>query len=215
MTSAAIRQRVQQGQQYGRLTVLRFLERTPSGAYWLCACDCGNTRRARERDLRGGVSKSCGCLTREWRSKRNTVHGLSHTPTWAVWAAMRARCSDITHRDAKNYVARGISVCNRWASFEAFLADMGPRPSAQHTLDRINNDLGYSPENCRWATRREQNNNKRTNVFFEHGGQRKTYSQWAAEYGVCPHRLRYRLLAGWGFERSVSEPKRSPSVIRP
>lgn len=156
------------GRPFGRLTVIRFVEhrRRPSGsiAYkWLCRCECGKERIAVAGDLNSGHTQSCGCLQRERTSGAATKHGFSggRLPEYVLWLGMRRRCDNPSHVGYKNYGARGIQVCERWNDFTLFLADVGRRPTPQHTLDRINNDGNYEPGNVRWATRIEQAANSR------------------------------------------------------
>lgn len=129
-------------------------------------CICGTERVVSLPNLRSGKSRSCGCFRRQRTGSTRVVHGHARkgavTAEFSAWQAMIARCTRTTHASYKNYGARGIAVCRRWRlSFANFLADMGPRPSRQHSLDRRNNDRGYSPKNCRWATKKEQRANQR------------------------------------------------------
>jgi hypothetical protein len=128
--------------------------------YLLCKCECGTIKEVIAKNLKSGVSKSCGCLNIK-RLKERATHGKRHTRVWRIWQAMKNRCYNPNVRQYKNYGGRGIKVCDRWRnSFTAFLEDMGPKPSKKHSLDRINNIGDYEPGNCRWATVKQQNNNR-------------------------------------------------------
>lgn len=198
------------GQRFGKLTVIQRhgTYHSPGGAKqstWLCLCDCGNTNITTTGRLRGGYTKSCGCLKNECTPGQ--THGLSKTPEHKAWTHMRARCNNPNNNRFKNYGARGIKVCHRWLnSFEAFYSDMGPRPSKKHSLDRIDNDGDYTPDNCRWATNRQQVNNMTRNVMIEYGGTTKTMSQWARHFGFKPSTLGARLRKGWPIEKALTTP---------
>lgn len=153
------------GQRFGRWTVISCSRDLKNRVSWMCVCDCGQSHGVGTSQLTKGVSKSCGCLRTDRSGGRTHGEGGTlRTPEYAIWQAMNARCRPTT-KNAKlfrNYAGRGIAVCARWAaSYEAFIADMGRRPSVEHSLDRIDNDLGYEPGNCRWATRRQQTTNTR------------------------------------------------------
>lgn len=133
-------------------------------------------------------------------------HGLTHTPEYEAWAAMHARCGNPRCKSYKDYGGRGIRVCERWKSFEAFIADMGRRPDGC-SLDRFpDNNGNYEPGNCRWATSRQQGNNKRNNVWLTLNGQTKTFMEWAREYGIPRGKLRKRLKAGWPLQEALTRP---------
>jgi hypothetical protein len=151
------------GKAFARLTVVQWAGRNWKGdLLWECLCDCGTSRVVLGRSLTSGTCKSCGCLNLEVAISSNTKHGMSRTAIYHAWVAMIERCDNPKNKAYKNYGGRGITVCERWRESVAnFVADMGPRPSKRHTLDRINNDGNYEPTNCRWATWDVQSRNKR------------------------------------------------------
>lgn len=124
----------------------------------------------------------------------------------SIWRTMHQRCSDPRSRSFPDYGGRGITVCERWNDFEAFVADMGPRPSAQHSIDRIDPGGPYSPENCRWATPQEQARNRSSNRRVTHQGQTKTVAEWADVAGLLPTTLLWRLDHGWDVEAALTVP---------
>lgn len=131
--------------------------------------------------------------------------GIERRRMYAVWSGMHARCSNPKNKSFDRYGARGISVCDRWASFEMFLADMAPRPNGA-LLERVDNSAGYSPANCRWATAKEQSRNKRNNRLIEINGQAKCMTEWADIFGVTRELVRDRISRGWSIVRALTEP---------
>lgn len=206
------------GQRFGRLVVAGKAGKNKWGAVlWNCLCDCGGTNIVATKDLNGASTRSCGCLKRPPVRSR---HGMARSPEYQAWRNMRARCSSRSYRDWHNYGGRGISVCERWLTFENFYADMGLRPSALHSLDRINPDGNYEPSNCRWASEAQQHNNQRHSHFVTAFGKRQTIGQWAKETGIGRAVIGGRLARGWTAERAVStavhrEPPTEPHRLPP
>lgn len=201
------------GKKFGRLTIIDFAEIRYRRAFWLCECVCGNVKIVDGIRLRSGKTRSCGCLRREMSAERgrrlNTIHGGSYTSEYRIWISMRSRCLDETHTSYHNYGGRGIKVCDRWReSFVSFLEDMGPRPSLQHSIDRIDNDGDYTPKNCRWATMKEQRRNSRQNRFIIAFGERRTLIEWSECYGIGPRTISRRLEFGWPTEDAIARPVR-------
>lgn len=200
------------GQKFGRLTVIRRAENAKNGkSRWKCICDCGDEKVLRGEDLRMGKIMSCGCLLKESSAKRMqkllTKHGQAGTRLYRVWTGMKQRCYDTKIPYYKNYGGRGITICDEWLhDFQVFydwsMANGYDEtaPKGQCTLDRIDNNLGYSPSNCRWATRKEQQNNTRRNYFIEYKGQQYTISQLGKKLGIAPATLSWRLHNGWGID---------------
>lgn len=185
------------GQTFGRLTVFGRAPRRKNHAYWLCRCACGREKEVYGSDLRHGKTKSCGCLARK--------HGESKSPTYLSWVGMRRRCIREDRPHWGDYGGRGIRICDRWESYENFVADMGERP-AGCTLDRIDNDGDYEPSNCRWATPSEQSRNRRSNRPITVDGETRTIVEWSELSGVHRSTIWRRLKRGWAPREAVFAP---------
>lgn len=204
------------GERYGRLVAICSTGRKRGSNYiWQFKCDCGNEVELVSGDVRSGSSSSCGCFAREECGKRmrevavrvnplRAIHSMTGSRTFVSWDSMKQRCLNPSHNSYDYYGGRGIKVCTAWLdSFEAFLADMCERPKGM-TLDRIDPDGNYEPGNCRWATAKDQGNNKRSSRFLTHAGKTQTVAQWADEIGISRQSLRYRLESGWSTEEALT-----------
>lgn len=172
------------GNRYGRLVVKEKKKIAGWGVRWVCVCDCGKEVLAAGYNLESGNTTSCGCSRATHRMSKSHIYGL--------WKSMRQRCENPNDAAYPNYGARGIKVCERWQTFENFLADMPKRPAGT-TLDRIDNDGDYEPSNCRWATWREQHDNKRNTKRFTAFGKSQSLVLWAEEYGINIRTLHNRI----------------------
>ena len=197
------------GQRFGRLVVAARSSKSDANhnAYWECSCDCGGTKIARGSHLRSQLVPSCGCYTREVRSengRKSKTHGMSRSPEYRVWAEMIQRCTNPNSTAYHDYGARGISVDQSWLSFDSFIADMGRRPTPNHTIERINNSLGYSAVNCVWETRTRNLRNRRNNRMLTLGGKTQCVGDWADELGVKRHAIQSRVSRGWSDQRALT-----------
>lgn len=165
----------------------------------LCRCDCGRTCAPRIGRLVNARVKSCGCVNNQRK------HGESQSKLYRVWSDMITRCNTKSATSYENYGGRGIAVCDRWKSYEAFRADMGPIPPGM-SIERIDNDGDYSPRNCRWATREEQNENKRNSKKFTFNGETLSLPQWGRKLGISGKTLRSRIVVlGWPIEKAFAK----------
>lgn len=176
------------GKRFGRLIVKKLHYSTPKRKYWLCQCNCGNEKIIVGDHLSNGNTRSCGCLLKEFISKLNFKHGdainYKASKEHAIWSKMKSRCYNINDYKYKIYGARGIRVCERWLNnYINFLYDMGRCPTGC-SIDRIDVNGDYSPDNCRWADAKTQAENTRRNVWLEFRGIKKIESQWADEWGI-------------------------------
>lgn len=190
---------------FGLLTAIKVDRVHPKqGYFWLCRCACGKKKAVLANALLTGNTTSCGCDKSRKCREANLEHGMTRTPTWNSWRDMRDRCENENHHKYHLYGGRGVRVCRRWAKFTNFLADMGERPVGT-TIDRRDRNGHYTPNNCRWATAKEQANNTRRNRRFTYRGREYTMKQLAEMIGVPYPRLRWRLVeAGLSVEEAVA-----------
>ncbi|GJE77197.1 hypothetical protein BGCPKDLD_3800 [Methylorubrum suomiense] len=194
-----------QGRRFGKAVIVAEEGRDNHGAVmWRIQCDCGGTSLVRGSSLKQGSTKSCGCGIAE-ASSRPRKHGATHTPLYRRWRGMLDRCTRETHCDYHNYGGRGISVCERWKEFKSFAEDMAEGFDPSLEIERENVNGSYSPDNCRWATRVEQQRNRRNNHRVEWRGFNYTVYEWAERLGHKPNTLIYRLRRGWPIERAMTE----------
>lgn len=211
---------IQPGAEFGRLTVVEKSAKVGKNyaAYYRCKCICGAECVVRGTSLTTKATRSCGCLhletakgQRENLRRANTTHGLSATRAYHAWNSMWDRCTNPANANFDRYGRRGITVCERWNDVRNFVSDMG-QPPPGYTLDRIDNNGDYEPNNCRWATHKEQSNNRTTNRLIAYRGERKTAAQWAAVTGVSEKLIARRLRDGWPAERLFETPRRKHSI---
>jgi len=196
------------GQKFYRLTAIKKID----GKRWLFKCDCGNEKVIDSYCVRKGITKSCGCYNIECLKESKKTHGLRHTSEYNTWVGMKKRCdiNKANKEDFDLYAGRGITVCDRWIeSFENFIEDMGMKPNPKYSIDRIDNNKGYSKENCRWATNKQQSRNKRDNFYVTYNKETKSLVEWCEElnlnYGTIHARLK---VYKWSVEKAFTEPYR-------
>jgi hypothetical protein len=194
------------GARFGRLTILgESPQRSGSFVAWGCRCDCGMIVIVAGVNLRSGHTRSCGCLLADKNRDLRSTHGLTdQIPEYKTWCAMRGRCLNPNNRHYPNYAGRGITICPEWDDFAVFYRDMGSRPSPRHTIDRIDNDGPYSPENCRWASPREQARNRRITRRLTWRGQTRSLGEWAEVTGIPYAVISRRLMRGWTVDEAMT-----------
>ena len=190
------------GKRFGRLVAL-FPQKVANEHQWLCRCDCGKTVLVWGPNLRRGLTRSCGCYKRDLQ----TTHGLHGSPEYRIWHQIKTRCTKPSATGFHRYGGRGIAMAPEWLNDpQAFIQHIGPRPSPQHSVDRIDNSKGYIPGNVRWATRKVQMRNTRSNHLIEFNGEILTLADWAEKQGLPWHILRARIAKGWPTEIALTAP---------
>ena len=196
------------GNRFGRLTVLGFsnIDNNRS-THWHCECDCGKICIVNGNSLKRGLTRSCGCLNREMSSKRLITHNKSYTQTYKIWSGIKRRCCNPNEENYKNYGGRGIKICHEWNdSFEIFYRDMGERPQGT-SIERIDPNGDYCKDNCRWATTKEQCNNRTNNRYIEYNGNKRTIAQWSEVLNIKYGTLYNRIYAKkWSVEKAFTTP---------
>lgn len=192
---------------FDRLTAISYKSKlTDCGRkkiHWICQCDCGNKIEVEASNLKSGNTTSCGCS--RLGNTSGVTHGMYKTRTYCIYRSMKNRCYNKKEKSYERYGKRGITICDYWHNFSNFFKDMGKCPSNM-TIERINNNLGYSKQNCKWATHKEQGNNKRSNILITHKGKTLTLSQWADRSHVCYQTFVSRVRRmGWSMERALSK----------
>ena len=194
------------GKRFGKLIAISFDHMKRTRSYWRCKCDCGNYRIVAIDHLKHGDITDCGCERRHiarWKK-----HGMSESRIYTIWSLMKRRCINPLSKEFPFYGGRDIAICKEWLDFANFLEWANNNGySDELTIDRIDNDGDYCPENCRWVTRKEQSYNKRNNRFITFNGETKTITQWASDNGLTYNLVKNRIdKLGWPFEKAISEP---------
>jgi hypothetical protein len=199
------------GLRSGRLVAVNVSRKKKGhGCYWLCRCDCGNTKEIRIDALTSQKTKSCGCLQSEWREtgKANRLHGKTNTTTYRAWKGIKSRCLNPRSKDFKHYGGRGITMCKFWQkSFVNFYNDMGECKNNM-TIERIDNNKGYDKTNCKWTHFSKQNSNKRTNIFVKYNNKKYCLKELTRKLGLDYDKVHYRYKKrGIPLEKAIQEVK--------
>lgn len=204
---------------FGKLTVIGPGPVIKGKKKVLCRCDCGNSKFVMMCNLQNKSTKSCGCVRSMVTGLKNKTHGVTTGANgdskklpkeYVAWRHMWQRCTDRNCTQWEYYGGRGVSVCEEWKDYEAFLAHVGPRPSERHSIDRYPNKNGnYEPNNVRWATKEEQARNMRSNVLLTIDGKTMTALEWSREMGINYSTLLYRIHNGWEPSNTIKKPKES------
>lgn len=214
MKSKPLEHMLNGSKRFGKYLVIGDGEYNPKKRMARCRCDCGVVKDVAINNLVSGRSMQCAdCAKVSSKRVTSKKHGMCYTPEYNAWKAMKLRCNNPNNHNYYNYGARGISVCERWTEFESFMEDMGPRPSPDHSLERINNEEGYAPNNCRWAMKEEQAQNRRVTLKADVNGVRVAISKLARECGISPSTMAFRInKLGWSVDEAMSRPVRGANA---
>lgn len=208
------------GQEFGRLTVVKYIEfrKKSRNHFWECRCECGTIVQVSQGHLKTGHTKSCGCIGKERMhspDNPNYKHGLSHSPEWSTWQRILQVTQNPRSTGYYKYGGRGIKCCQRWLdSFDAFFADMGKRPTPRHQIEREDNNGDYCPENCVWALPTVQANNTRRNRRITYQGKTQSLKQWCDEINVNYAMALQRIIKlKWNPVRAITQPKLSKAAV--
>jgi hypothetical protein len=192
------------GKKFGLLHVIERVENDGKHPQWFCRCECGNEKVIRGYNLTYNGMTSCGCQTRP----SHFIHGFSHKERlYTIWKGMQQRCTDPNWKGAKYYIEKGVSVCDEWRDYPVFREwALSSGYTEGLSIDRINNDGNYCPENCRWTTPKTQANNQSRNRWLTFNGETKTMSEWADIVGIPYHTIKRRIYSGWPIERTLTTP---------
>ncbi len=206
------------GQKFGKLTAIKLFSVIKGKTKWLCQCECGNQTIVATDCLKNNNTKSCGCLNHQNLIKRNTTHNMGKTRFYDIWTKIKNRCLNKNNKNYNQYGKRGITIHPQWLKFENFRDDMltnynehcKKNGEKNTTIERINNNGNYEPNNCKWATREEQSNNKRNNHLLTFNGQTLTFSQWEHKLNFKHNTLHNRInVYKWSIERALNQPASS------
>lgn len=198
-------------QRFGRLvTIKRIIPEGETKNKWFCRCDCGNECLVRTSDLRNGRTQSCGCLKRELDFQRNRTHGLSHTRLHKIWRHMKDRCLNPNSKSYKDYGGRGIVICEEWKNnFENFMEwALASGYKSNLTIERIDVNGNYEPNNCCWIPLIEQAKNRRTTHYLTFNNETHNIREWSKIIGISENAIHHRLKSGWSIEKTLTTPSR-------